>query len=58
MFFNEDIKRAKVDAVADMMIKINPDIKEDIQIFREGWIEKTKLSGYVFLCVDNIDLVS
>jgi hypothetical protein len=56
MFFDADIKREKVDAVKDMMLKINPEIGAELQICRDGWTDKTRLSGYVFLCVDNIDL--
>lgn len=56
MFFDSDIKRLKVDAVKDMICAINPEAKESVQIHPEGWDEKTRLAGYVFLCVDNIDL--
>lgn len=56
MFVNSDIKRPKTEALRDMLIAINPDAKQDIKIYNEGWTSKTKLDGYVFLCVDNIDL--
>lgn len=56
MFTNADIKRPKVDAVKDMLLAINPEAENDIDIHGEGWTEKTRLNGYVFLCVDNIDL--
>ncbi len=56
MFVNSDIKRLKVDAVKDIICAINPDAEKDIEIFPEGYTDKTRLSGYVFLCVDNIDL--
>lgn len=56
MFTNSDIKRLKTEAVRDMLLAINPEAKNDIQIYSEGWTEKTRLDGYVFLCVDNIDL--
>lgn len=55
MFTSEDIGKAKVDAVANMIIKINPEAAEGLKIYRDGW-KGQKLSGYVFLCVDNIDL--
>ena len=56
MFTNADIKRLKTEAVRDMLLAINPEAKNDIQIYSDGWTDKTKLDGYVFLCVDNIDL--
>lgn len=56
MFTNADIKRLKVDAVKDMLCAINPEATNDITVYPEGWTQNTRLSGYVFLCVDNIDL--
>lgn len=56
MFFSTDVKRMKVDAVKDLICAINPEAKDCVQTYHEGWTEKTRLSGYVFLCVDNIDL--
>ncbi len=56
MFVNSDIKRLKTEAVRDMLLAINPEAKDDIKICSDGWTEKTRLDGYVFLCVDNIDL--
>ena len=56
MFINADIKRLKVDAVKDMLCAINPEAANDITVYPEGWTQNTRLSGYVFLCVDNIDL--
>lgn len=56
MFMNSDIKRLKVDAVRDLICAINPDAEPDIEIHSEGYTDNTRLSGYVFLCVDNIDL--
>lgn len=56
MFMDADIGRLKVDAVRDMLVAINPEVKNFLQIYKEGYVENTKLTGYVFLCVDNIDL--
>lgn len=53
MYRKQDIGQAKVDAIADQMQAINPDIQ--IQIFNKGYIRQA-LSGHVFLCVDNIEL--
>ena len=56
MFNESDIGRLKTEAVKDLICAINTGAESDIQIFNEGWTENTRLSGYVFLCVDNIDL--
>lgn len=56
MFVESDIKRLKVDAVRDLICAINPEAKDDVRIYPEGWTPKTRLSGYIFLCVDNIEL--
>lgn len=54
MFNFEDIGKLKVDAVEEMMKRINPDIcviKHSL-----GLQEPYTLSGIAILCVDNIDL--
>lgn len=55
MFIHKDIKTEKVDAVKRIVTEINPDAEPTIEICREGYNDQ-KLNGYVFLCVDNIDL--
>lgn len=55
MFTQEDIGKPKVVAVAEYLKKINPAIETDIRLVDKGYVGQ-KLSGYVFLCVDNIDL--
>lgn len=55
LFTQEDIGKPKVRAVADYLVKINPEIAGDIRLVEKGYTGQ-KLSGYVFLCVDNIDL--
>lgn len=54
MFFNHQIGMSKVDAVEEMMLDINTDIK--ITKHPEGVKPDEVLNGYVFLCVDSIDL--
>lgn len=52
--FNEDsINLPKVNALEDLCEKINSDI--EIVLFPQGYTVQP-LAGYVFLCVDNIDL--
>lgn len=55
MFVHSDIKSEKVDAVKRIITEINPEAESTIEICREGYTNQ-KLNGYVFLCVDNIDL--
>lgn len=55
MFTQEDVGRSKVHALADALLRINPEIKPDIRLYNQGYSTQ-RLSGYVFLCVDNIDL--
>lgn len=55
MFRCKDINRPKVEALADLLAEINPDIGEDLVLEPEGWQGKI-MSGYIFLCVDSIEL--
>lgn len=56
MFTSEDIGISKVEALERMLKRINPDIGDgDIKIESEGYTNQ-KLSGYVFLAVDSIEL--
>lgn len=55
MFTQDDIGKLKVDAVAEYLLKINPEMKNDLVLVSKGYTNQ-RLSGYVFLCVDNIDL--
>ena len=55
MFRHADIGKLKVEALRDLLIAINPEAEYDIEIQPKGWTGKL-LSGYLFLCVDNIDL--
>lgn len=55
MFRQKDIGKLKVEALRDLLIEINPEVVDDIVLKPDGWKGKT-LSGYIFLCVDNIEL--
>lgn len=55
MFRQDHIGKLKVEALLDMLSEINPEIKGTTKIVPDGYTEQT-LSGYVFLCVDNIEL--
>lgn len=55
MFTTNEIGKAKIDAVADRICAINPEIKKELMLYNNGW-DGHKLNGYVFLAVDNIEL--
>lgn len=55
MFRQEHIGLPKVDSLASMLAEINPEIGGGLKIVPDGYKDQ-HLSGYVFLCVDNIDL--
>lgn len=55
MFRQKDVGRPKIEALADMLAEINPDITGDLKFKPDGW-DGQMLSGYVFLCVDSIEI--
>lgn len=55
MFRQKDVNKPKVEALLDILKEINPDVVDDVELKPEGWKGKM-MSGYIFLCVDNIDL--
>lgn len=55
MFRHTDIGKLKIDALAEYLTEINPECASDLKLVKDGWTGQ-RLSGYVFLCVDNIDL--
>lgn len=55
MFRQQDVNKKKVEALHDILLEINPDIEKDLELKPDGWQGKL-LSGYIFLCVDNIEL--
>jgi molybdopterin/thiamine biosynthesis adenylyltransferase len=54
LYFDDQIDKPKVECIAETMRRINPDI--DITIHDKGWSTGTKLAGYVFLAVDDIEI--
>lgn len=55
IYRHKDIGKLKVEALQDILLDIDPDIGDSISIKPEGWQGKN-LSGYIFLCVDSIEL--
>lgn len=53
-YFNNQIGAEKIEATAQCMQAINPEI--EIEKHKEGWKPGMLLSGYIFLCLDNIDV--
>lgn len=53
-YFDYQVGTKKLDALEETLHSINPDIK--IKPHPEGWQEGMITNGYIFLCVDNIDL--
>lgn len=55
VYTENDLNKPKVQALRERMLTINPDMSNDLVIQPNGYSNQ-RLSGYVFLCVDNIDL--
>lgn len=55
LFTADDIGKTKVRALADYLVKINSEVASGLKLAEDGYTGQ-RLSGYVFLCVDNIDL--
>lgn len=54
MFRECDIGNSKVDALSSILCEINNDLSENLKIEKTMY-DKQALSGYIFLCVDNIE---
>lgn len=55
MFLHADIGYNKTTCIAEAMQEINQDLAGKVTMHHKGWHDEL-LNGYVFLCVDNIDL--
>lgn len=55
MYTTHDLGKPKTQALAELLMAINPDITTDLKVEPKGYTDQM-LSGHVFLCVDNIDL--
>ena len=55
MFTIKNLYKPKIEGVFDRWVEINPEAGKDIKLYGDGW-DGQKLNGYVFLCVDNIEL--
>ena len=55
MFYERHVNSKKTEALLDILKDINPDVEKKTKLKSDGWKGET-LSGYIFLCVDNIEL--
>lgn len=55
MFIQADVHDSKTHAVQALMYDITESSVNTIELHNKGWTDEI-LNGYVFLCVDNIDL--
>lgn len=55
LYVESDIGKRKLDALAERLLAINPDLNGNLKLKKEGYTNQN-LNGYLFLCVDNIDL--
>jgi molybdopterin/thiamine biosynthesis adenylyltransferase len=53
-YFNDQIGKDKTLATLQNMLQINPEI--EFQLHNKGWEPGMVMSGYIFLCLDNIDI--
>lgn len=53
-YTTKHIGKPKTQALSEILCEINPDIGHSL-ITQEAWAKGNMLSGYVFLCVDNIE---
>lgn len=55
IFTTDHLYKPKTESTLDILSRINPDIAKTARLYNEGY-QGQRLNGYVFLCVDNIDL--
>jgi len=55
MFTQQDVGKLKVEALKNILMDINPEIVDHVELKPDGWQGKM-MSGYIFLCVDSIEL--
>lgn len=55
MFREKDIGRKKVDALAEILSEINPEVADRIETVPNKYVDQP-LSGVVFLCVDKVSV--
>lgn len=53
-YFADQVQQDKTLATLQNLLQINPEL--EFQIHNKGWQPGEVMSGYIFLCLDNIDL--
>lgn len=51
IFRQQDIGRSKVEALADILFDINPDVKDDLKLYKDGWNGQQLWWGNPKFCV-------
>lgn len=54
MFRMKDVGNTKLEALSEILKEINPDIQ--LELHPEGWNEYSRVTGYVFIAVDSIEI--
>ncbi len=54
LYTEEDVGKEKTEALAKILYRINPKLKHTLQI--EGKFENQRLTDYVFMCVDSVEV--
>lgn len=54
MFRMKDIGRPKLEALAEILKDINPDIQ--LELHYEGWNEYSRVTGIIFIAVDSVEI--
>ena len=55
LYREEDVGKLKVEALKNILVGINKELKDTIKVKPDGWQDEI-MSGFIFLAVDNIEL--
>lgn len=56
MYMETQVEKTKCEALMDTLKAINPEVEKTITLMPKGYEAGIPLTGYVFLCVDSINL--
>lgn len=52
-YYEQQIGQTKLEALSNTLKNINPEI--NLKLYNNGWTNELPISGYIFMCVDNIE---